>query len=77
MFAAAGLVVINKIDLVPYLNFDLQTCLTSTRSVNPGVEVLPISATSGDGVDAWYDWIRTKIDTLANSVMSLRHVDKT
>jgi hydrogenase nickel incorporation protein HypB len=77
MFAAAGLVVINKIDLVPYLNFDLQTCLTFARSVNPGVEVLPISATSGAGVDAWYDWIRTKMDTLANSVMSLRHVDKT
>lgn len=77
MFAAAGLVVINKIDLIPHLNFDVQTCLRFARSVNPGVEVLPISATSGDGVDDWYDWIRTKIDTLANSVMSLRHVDKT
>jgi hydrogenase nickel incorporation protein HypB len=61
MFAAAGLVLINKIDLVPYVNFDLETCLGLARSVNPGVEILPVSATSGDGLDAWYDWIRTKI----------------
>ncbi len=61
MFAAAGLVIINKIDLVPYVNFDLESCLGFARSVNPGVEILPVSATSGDGLDAWYDWIRTKI----------------
>ena len=67
MFAAAGLVLINKIDLVPYVNFDLETCLGFARSVNPGVEILPVSATSGDGLDAWYDWIRTKIGILANS----------
>jgi hydrogenase nickel incorporation protein HypB len=37
------------------------------RSVNPGVEVLPISATSGEGIEAWYDWIRSKIGNLANT----------
>ena len=67
MFAAAGLVIINKIDLVPYVTFDLDTCLGYVRSVNPGVEVLPISASNGYGIDAWYDWIRTKIGHLANS----------
>jgi len=67
MFAAAGLVLINKIDLVPYVNFDLETCFGFARSVNPGVEILPISATSGEGLEAWYDWIRTKIGILANS----------
>ena len=70
MFAAAGLVIINKIDLVPYVTFDLETCLGYVRSVNPGVEVLPISATSGDGVEAWYDWIRTAIGNLANSAFA-------
>ena len=67
MFAAAGLVLINKIDLVPYVTFDLETCLGYIRSVNPGVETLAISATSGDGIETWYDWIRTKIGILANS----------
>ena len=67
MFAAAGLVLINKIDLVPYVNFDLETCFGFARSVNPGVEILPISATSGEGLEAWYDWIHNKIDILANS----------
>jgi hydrogenase nickel incorporation protein HypB len=67
MFAAAGLVLINKIDLVPYVNFDLETCFGYARSVNPGVQILPISATRGDGLEAWYDWIHKEIGLLANS----------
>jgi hydrogenase nickel incorporation protein HypB len=66
MFAAAGLVIINKIDLVPYVTFDLETCFGYVRSVNRGVEVLPICATSGDGIEAWYDWIRARTGDLAN-----------
>jgi hydrogenase nickel incorporation protein HypB len=66
MFAAAGLVIVNKIDLVPYVNFDLETFLGFARSVNPGVEILSLSATSGMGLDAWYDWIHAKIGVLAN-----------
>jgi hydrogenase nickel incorporation protein HypB len=67
MFAAAGLVIVNKIDLVPYVNFDLETCSGFARSVNPGVEIMPVSATSGDGLDAWYAWIRAQIGILADS----------
>jgi hydrogenase nickel incorporation protein HypB len=66
MFAAAGVVVLNKIDLVPYVNFDLETFFGFARSVNPGVAILPISATRGDGLDAWYDWIRAEVGVLAN-----------
>ena len=78
MFAAAGLVLINKIDLAPLRDFDLETCLGFARSVNPGVEILPQSpATSGDGLDAWYDWIRTTDRHLWQTPpMSLRPVDK-
>ena len=57
MFAAAGLVVINKTDLLPYVEFDLDVCAGHARSVNPHVEVLALSATTGDGTSAWYDWI--------------------
>lgn len=57
MFAAAGLVLINKIDLLPYVDFDLELCVQHARSVNPDVEVLPVSATKGDGMESWYRWI--------------------
>jgi hydrogenase nickel incorporation protein HypB len=60
MFAAAGLVVINKVDLLPYVDFDLDACRGYAWSLNPGVQILPVSATSGDGIAAWYDWIQVR-----------------
>jgi hydrogenase nickel incorporation protein HypB len=57
MFAAAGLVLINKTDLLPYVDFDLDICTRHARSINPQVEILPLSATTGEGVEQWYDWI--------------------
>lgn len=60
MFAAAGLVLINKIDLVPYVDFDLDTCVRHARSINPQVEILPVSATQGTGLAAWYAWLSRK-----------------
>ncbi len=60
MFRAGGLMVINKIDLVPYVDFDVARCVDYARQVNPGLEVLEVSATRGDGLDAWYSWLRTQ-----------------
>jgi hydrogenase nickel incorporation protein HypB len=77
MFAAAGLVIVNKIDLLPYVDFDLDRCAGYARSVNPGVNILPLSATSGEGVPAWYDWISSQADAPANVALSLDSVDKT
>jgi hydrogenase nickel incorporation protein HypB len=57
MFAAAELVLINKVDLLPYVDFDVDVCAANARSVNPRVAVLPVSATTGDGIDSWYQWI--------------------
>ncbi|MBV9160782.1 MAG: hydrogenase nickel incorporation protein HypB [Pseudonocardiales bacterium] len=57
MFAAAGLVVINKTDLLPYVEFDLDICARHARSINPDVDIIPLSATTGDGLGGWYDWI--------------------
>ncbi|MFB8274667.1 hydrogenase nickel incorporation protein HypB [Nocardia colli] len=57
MFAAAELVLINKIDLLPYVDFDLDKCGEFARAVNPGVEILPLSVTTGHGVDLWYSWL--------------------
>ncbi|MEE1802142.1 hydrogenase nickel incorporation protein HypB [Streptomyces sp. JV176] len=57
MFAAADLVVINKIDLLPYVDFDVEQCEKYARSVNPDLRVLTVSATTGEGMAAWYDWV--------------------
>ena len=57
MFAAARLMLLNKVDLLPYVDFDLVRCIEYARSINPAIEVIPVSATRGDGIDAWLDWI--------------------
>ena len=57
MFATADLVVVNKTDLLPYVDFDLEAFTAYARSLNPGVRVLPLSAKTGAGVDAWYAWL--------------------
>jgi len=58
MFHAADLMILNKTDLLPYLEFDVDKCIDYARRVNPGIKVLQLSATRGDGLDAWYQWIR-------------------
>jgi hydrogenase nickel incorporation protein HypB len=57
MFHAADLMLLNKIDLLPHLNFDVERCIGYARQVNPRIQVLQVSATSGEGMDAWYQWI--------------------
>ncbi len=57
MFAAATLMVINKIDLLPYVHFDVTKCIEYARRVNPGIAVLQLSATRGEGMPAWLDWL--------------------
>ncbi|MEC3981701.1 hydrogenase nickel incorporation protein HypB [Amycolatopsis sp. H20-H5] len=58
MFAATDLVLLNKIDLLPYVDFDVDEFTRDARSVNPGVRVLPVCATRGDGLAPWYAWLR-------------------
>ncbi|MFJ4918867.1 hydrogenase nickel incorporation protein HypB [Streptomyces sp. NPDC088725] len=57
MFAAADLVLINKIDLLPHVDFDPVLCEKYARSVNPDLRVLTLSATTGEGLDDWYAWV--------------------
>jgi hydrogenase nickel incorporation protein HypB len=57
MFAAADIVLVNKVDLLPYVDFDLAACAARARSIRPGVEILALSARTGEGIDAWYDWL--------------------
>ncbi|HNC81125.1 MAG TPA: hydrogenase nickel incorporation protein HypB, partial [Rhodocyclaceae bacterium] len=57
MFAAARLMLLNKTDLLPYLNFRVDDAIAYARRVNPALEVIQLSATSGAGFDAWLAWI--------------------
>ncbi len=57
MFFQADLMILNKIDLLPYLNFDVDKSIEFAQRVNPDIQVLKVSATSGEGMQAWYDWI--------------------
>ncbi|WP_151993765.1 hydrogenase nickel incorporation protein HypB [Buttiauxella massiliensis] len=60
MFAASSLMLLNKIDLLPYLQFDVEKCLDYARQVNPNIEILLVSATSGEGMDEWLNWLETQ-----------------
>ncbi|MBC3213462.1 hydrogenase nickel incorporation protein HypB [Serratia fonticola] len=57
MFAAATLMIINKIDLLPYVNFSVEKCIEFARQVNPSIQVIALSATSGEGMDLWLNWL--------------------
>jgi len=56
IFRTADLVVLNKIDLLPYVDFDVARFEHDVRVVNPHTDILPVSATRGDGLPAWYHW---------------------
>lgn len=60
MFAAAQLCLINKLDLLPHVRFDVEACERAAREINPRLEILRVSATTGQGMDRWYDWLRAR-----------------
>jgi len=58
MFHAADLMLLNKVDLLPYLQFDVERCIEYARRVNPRIKVLQVSVQSGEGMPDWYQWLR-------------------
>ena len=58
MFRAASVMLLNKVDLLPYVDFAVDRCIEYARRVNPSIEVMQVSATKGDGMERWIDWIR-------------------
>ncbi|MFS2222679.1 hydrogenase nickel incorporation protein HypB [Pantoea sp. B65] len=57
MFAAASLMIVNKVDLLPYVNFDVELCIANARQVNPRIAVIVLSATRGEGMEQWLEWL--------------------
>ncbi len=58
MFAASGLCIINKIDLLPYVDFDVDKCEKAALEVNPKLKFIRVSATTGEGMNQWYNWLQ-------------------
>ena len=57
IFASSDLVLMNKTDLLPHLDFDMDQAVANVRRVNPRCKVLPVSAQTGEGLQAWIDWL--------------------
>lgn len=58
MFRAAQVMILTKVDLLPYVPFDRDRCLEYARQVNPHLTVFQVSSTSGEGLEEWYGWLR-------------------
>lgn len=61
MFQTADLILVNKIDLLPHLSFDLELCLENARRVKPTVETIRLSATTRQGFDSWLGWLEERM----------------
>ena len=61
MYQVCDLVLVNKTDVMPYFNFDLDTLCKNVAMRNPKARVIPISAQTGEGMDAWYQWLRERV----------------
>lgn len=59
MFHSSALMIINKIDLLPYVDFDVEQCIEYARRIRPDIEVILISAKTGEGMTEWFNWLKT------------------
>ncbi|HQU28778.1 MAG TPA: hydrogenase nickel incorporation protein HypB, partial [Nitrospirales bacterium] len=69
MFKNATTMILNKIDLLPYLTFDVAKCLEFANMVNPGLQVFQVSAITGEGLQHWYDWVALQIKPSQHQVI--------
>ncbi len=62
MFLTSDLMLVSKCDLLPYLPFSVEAVTQDARDINPDLEVMQVSSTSGEGIDEWCAWIEAKVD---------------
>ena len=70
MFRASDLMLLNKIDLLPYLDFDVEACLAYAKQVNPNIEIIQLSAETGEGLVDWYSWLDNQSAKVASQVFA-------
>ncbi|OBQ34559.1 MAG: hydrogenase accessory protein HypB, partial [Anabaena sp. MDT14b] len=61
MFRSSDIMILTKIDLLPYINFDVQRCIEYAKQVNPNMQIFQVSATTGAGLDEWYGFLFSKV----------------
>ena len=66
MFSVCDVLLVNKIDAASFFDFDIKRCEEYVRKLNPNIKIIPISAKTGEGMDLWFDWLRTEIDAWKN-----------
>ena len=64
MFQNSDVLLITKIDSLPYFNFDMDKCIERVRFLNPNIRIIPVSAKSGKGMKEWEDWLKKEIAVL-------------
>ena len=62
IFTVCDALIINKVDVLPYFDFDMDKVTEYARMRNPKLEIFPICARTGEGVDAWCDWLRRQVN---------------
>ncbi len=67
MFHHADLMLLNKVDLLPHLDFDVERCKAFARQVNPAIRILEVSARTGQGMEAWYAWLRQGFENTSDN----------
>ena len=63
MFKVCHCLLINKIDVLPYFDFDIEACKERVLKLNPDMNIIPISAKTGEGMEEWYEWLKQQADT--------------
>ena len=61
MFSICDALIINKIDVMPYFDFDLDACVKYAKKLNPDIQIFPISAKTGEGMEAWENWLKEQV----------------
>lgn len=62
MFSVCDVVLLNKIDVMPYFDFDMERCKENIRKRNPKAEIIPVSAKTGEGIEAWCKWLQREVE---------------
>lgn len=70
MFRSANLMILNKVDLLPHVDFDVDRTVAYARQINPNIEVIQLSSRTGAGIEQWYDWIRRQKQLIAEAVFA-------
>ncbi|WP_461211168.1 hydrogenase nickel incorporation protein HypB [Desulfocurvus sp. DL9XJH121] len=61
LFSESAVMLLNKVDLLPYVDFDMERAKRFATALNKGIAIFPISCRTGEGLDGWYDWLRTEV----------------